>query len=67
MATDNITLSQSPALTILHKLPDPKDADTTFLTDISKHLSSSTVAHPRSKKSSFFPVHLKIATKYRNY
>ena len=27
MATDNITLSQSPELTILHGLPDPKDGD----------------------------------------
>jgi len=54
MATDNITLSQSPALTILHGLADPKDGDTTVLMDVSKHSSSSTVAHPRSKKSSFF-------------
>ena len=49
MAIDNITLFQSPALTILHGLPDPEDGDTTVLTDVSKHLSSSTVAHPRSK------------------
>jgi hypothetical protein len=53
-ATDTITLSQSPALTILHGLPDPEDRDTTVLMDVSKHLSGSTVSHPRSKKYTLF-------------
>jgi len=61
-----ITLSQAPALTVLHGLPDPEDGDTTVLTDVSKHLSGSTVSHLRSKKVFLFSAHLQIATKYRN-
>jgi hypothetical protein len=56
MAIDTTTLSQPPAPTILHGLPDPEDRDTTVLTDVSKHTSSSTVSHLRGKKSSSFSI-----------
>jgi hypothetical protein len=65
MATDAITLSQAPALTLRHGLPDPED--TAVLTDISKHLSGSTVSHPKSKKVPLFSIYFQIATKYKNW
>jgi hypothetical protein len=56
MATDTITMSQSPALTILHALPDREHGDTTVRTKSENTCQAAQCHIPGVKKSYFFSI-----------